>query len=175
MPIIMIAAYVKTADGRNLIGKSSEKTGMPWPSLKSDFKHFKDTTLGHTIVMGSKTYDSIGRPLPGRKTIVLSNTRSQEDYPEGVVVCRSRFDILDLAKTQIVFMCGGGIVYETFMPWADELIITEIFSEVYCEGDVFFPEIWDDQWTLKKESERIQNEGDHSAMQFRHYVRKNPV
>lgn len=116
------------AVGRNReIGK---KGGLIW-RLSGDMKYFKDTTLGHTVVMGRKTYESIpgGKGLPGRKNVVLS--RKNGDVKQ----------IIDelLKSPEEVFVIGGGSVYEMLLPFSDRLYLTEIDAEDK-EADTFFPE-----------------------------------
>ncbi len=117
--------------------------GLPW-RLPADLAHFKRTTWGHSIILGRKTFDSIGRPLPGRRNIVF--TSRPEQLPEGVVgvtdvesaLARSAETSPDIQSDE-VFVIGGAEVYRLFLPIADRLIITEVEGEF--SGDVFFPEI----------------------------------
>ena len=118
---------------------------IPW-HLPEDFKWFKQTTLGHIIVMGRKTFESIGKPLPRRETIVLS--RSDFKYP-GVQTIRdlkelSAFDSGD----RLIFICGGAQVYEQALPMCSDLYLTLVKREV--EGDALFPK-FEDQFTLAEE------------------------
>ena len=116
-----------------VIGKDGD---LPW-HLPEDLKFFKKTTSGHPIVMGRKTYESIGRPLPKRQNIVL--TRDREWSAEGVDVIHSPEDIekLNLDKSE-VFIIGGAEIYKLFLNYMDELIITHV-KGVY-EGDTYFPQ-----------------------------------
>jgi dihydrofolate reductase len=128
------------AVGRNgVIGADND---MPW-HLPEDFAFFKRTTMGHPMVMGRKTFDSIGRVLPGRRTIVV--TRQPGWSHAGVETAHSLSEALSLAgPADEVFICGGGQVYSEAMPWAHRLLITEVDQEP--EGDVRFPEIDHSQW-----------------------------
>ena len=114
---------------------------IPW-HLPEDFKWFKQMTLGHTLVMGRKTFESIGRPLPNRKTIVLSRTSFTRD---GVVWMRSLEDIDPSLEPGETFICGGGDVYRQALPLCSDLYLTRVKREV--EGDVLFPE-FESRWTL---------------------------
>ena len=116
---------------------------LPW-RLPADFAHFKATTLGHTLVMGRTTYDSIGRPLPGRTTIVL--TRDPRWGAEGVLVARSLAAALDLAAELPgeVFVAGGAQVYAEALPLADEQVISEVHAEP--DGDTRYPDFDRDAW-----------------------------
>ena len=145
-PIALIAAVA--ANG--VIGDDGE---MPW-QLPADLQHFKETTMGNPVIMGRRTYESIAAringPLPGRHNIVLS--RSDPDLHDGVVVADSieaaiaeATAVCELdATAERVFVIGGATVYEQFLAWADELVLTEL-ADAY-EGDTEFPE-WDDsEW-----------------------------
>ena len=138
------------AVGRNgVIGADND---MPW-HLPEDFAFFKRTTMGHPMVMGRKTFDSIGRVLPGRRTIVI--TRQPDwSHPE-VETAHSLTEALALAGPATeVFVCGGGQVYAEAMPWAHRLLVTEVDQSP--EGDVKFPPIDPAQW---QETAREDREG----------------
>ena len=106
---------------------------IPW-RLPEDFKWFKQTTIGNTLVMGRKTFESIGRPLPDRVTIVLS--RSLFTHP-GVRWARSWSEIQPAQEQGQVFVAGGAQIYQQALPWCSELLLTWVKRE--CEGDAFFP------------------------------------
>jgi dihydrofolate reductase len=130
---------VLAAVGANLvIGRAGD---MPW-HLPQDLAHFKATTMGHTMVMGRKTYDSIGRALPGRRTIVI--TRQPDWHAPSVEVAHSLPEALALAGPADVFVVGGSDVYQQAMPFADQMLLTEI--EQSPEGDAFFPAFSPDDW-----------------------------
>ena len=118
---------------------------MPW-HLPEDFAFFKRTTMGHPLVMGRATFDAIGRPLPGRRSIVITRTRNWRH--DGVEVAGSMPVALDLAASgrggDEVFVIGGGQIYRLAMPVADRLLITEVDLEP--EGDVTFPRIDALEW-----------------------------
>ncbi len=113
--------------------------GIPW-RIPEDFAHFKRVTLGHTLVMGRATYESIGRPLPGRTTVVL--TRDPDWSAEGVRVAGSLDEALALSAELPgeVMVVGGAAVYAAALPVADAQILTEI--DLSPEGDTRYPE-WD--------------------------------
>ena len=147
--IVLIAAVAENG----VIGASG---GIPW-HLPEDFRHFKQTTLGHTLVMGRATYDSIGRPLPGRTTIVL--TRDPSWSADGVLVVRDLDRALELAEDLPgdVMVAGGSQVYAAALPIADEQVLTEVHQSP--EGDTFYPEFDRQEWT---EARREHHEGfDH--------------
>ncbi len=106
---------------------------IPW-HLPEDFKFFKQTTMGHVLVMGRKTFESIGRALPGRETIVLS--RSGWSHP-GVRTVASLDEVSPLAYGREVFICGGAEIYRQALPLCAEIYLTLVKREV--EGDAFFP------------------------------------
>ena len=106
---------------------------IPW-HLPEDFKWFKATTTGHVIVMGRKTFESIGKPLPNRQTIVLS--RSAWTHP-GVQTIRSLDELPAMAAGREIFICGGAQIYAQALPLCSDLFLTLVKREV--EGDAFFP------------------------------------
>jgi dihydrofolate reductase len=126
---VLIAAVARN-------GVIGHRGGIPW-HLPEDFAHFRATTLGHTLVMGRATYDSIGRPLPGRTTIVL--TRSPSWTADGVLVAASLDEALAMAEPLEgdVMIAGGSHVYAAALPLADEQILTEVHREP--AGDTFYP------------------------------------
>lgn len=129
MNIIIIAA--RTENG--VMGKDG---GMPW-HLPSDLKFFKRITLGYPVIMGRKTYDSIGKALPGRGNIVL--TRDPECILDDAVVCHNLDYAIDLCKGEYhqVFIIGGAEVIRQAMPKASHMYLTEIYANI--DGDTFFP------------------------------------
>ena len=151
-----IALIAAVADN-GIIGRDGE---MPW-HLPADLKHFKETTMGHPVIMGRRTYDSIaseiGGPLPGRTNIVLS--RSEPQLPEAVEVVDSvdaavgaAADVLDAETADTVYVIGGATVYEQFLPRADRLVLTEL-DDSY-DGDTRFPE-WDrTEWQQHSRDDR---------------------
>ena len=115
---------------------------MPW-RITEDFAHFKAVTLGHSVVMGRKTYESIGRPLPRRRNIVI--TRNAELSIEGCKMAPSLEAALAMCEgEEEVFVIGGGEIYRQAMPLADKLYITHVGIEV--EGDTRFPDIDPTVW-----------------------------
>ncbi|MGH3360898.1 MAG: dihydrofolate reductase [Nocardioides sp.] len=121
--------------------------GIPW-HLPADFAHFKAVTLGHTLIMGRATYDSIGRPLPGRDTIVVTRDAAWTagEYADRVRVAHSVDDALRLAATLDgdIVVAGGAQVYEQAMPLATRQILTEVHRSP--EGDTFYPAFDRQEW-----------------------------
>ncbi|MGL4950815.1 MAG: dihydrofolate reductase [Mycoplasma sp.] len=114
-------------DQENGIGKNNQ---LPW-SNKEEMKHFKETTTGHTIVMGRKTFESIGRILPNRKNIIFSNNK--ELKIEGAIVCNDIQEILELSKQENIFIIGGSQIYNLFFNYCDELIISRLKENYNCD------------------------------------------
>jgi len=124
---------------------------IPW-HFAEDFAHFRATTMGGVLVMGRTTYDSIGRPLPGRTTIVV--TRNPDWAADGVLVAHSLEEALDLAQAQSgeTFVVGGTQVYEQSLPLATHQVLTEVDLEP--EGDAFYPEFDLAEWVETRREPR---------------------
>jgi dihydrofolate reductase len=129
----MIKAIVAMAEGR-VIGNAGT---IPW-HLPEDFKFFKATTMGHAILMGRKTYESIGKPLPGRENIVLSRTMPLESVPPGVTVIRSLDELKEPMDGRDLFVIGGEEIYRLLLPKVQELYVTKVPRTI--DGDTHFPE-----------------------------------
>jgi len=141
MKITLVAAIASN----NVIGKENS---LPW-NIPEDLKRFKQMTSGHTILMGRKTFDSIGRPLPNRQNIVM--TKDENFEREGIKVINGLDEALELIKksNEDVFVIGGSKIYELFEPVANSLAITRILKDF--EGDAFFPDINWNLWQIEKE------------------------
>ncbi|MBD8068077.1 dihydrofolate reductase [Bacillus sp. PS06] len=138
-------------DKNRLIGKDND---LPW-HLPADLAYFKQVTMGHSIVMGRKTYESIGRPLPGRENIVI--TRDESYSIEGCKVIHSIDEILQLnSADQELFVIGGSEIFKGILPFADKLYLTEIDEEF--EGDTYFPEIHFEDWELDSKEKGVKDE-----------------
>ena len=131
---------------------------LPW-KLPQDLAHFKRMTTGHPILMGRKTFESIGRPLPNRRNIVI--TRNAAWRHEGVDVVTSLDAALKLTDAEEVFVIGGAEIYALALPQADRLIMTEIAQRFDC--DTFFPPIDSTHWT---ESARDLHHDDANGFDF---------
>ncbi|EPE5850490.1 type 3 dihydrofolate reductase [Vibrio vulnificus] len=154
MIISMIAAMAK----QRIIGKDNQ---MPW-HLPADFAWFKRCTMGKPVVMGRKTYDSIGRPLPGRLNIVIS--RDESLVIEGVTMASSIAHALVLAgDVDEVMIIGGGSIYAECLPKADKLYLT--FIDATIDGDTQFPD-WGEQWYESYREHYSADEKNGYAMDF---------
>jgi len=141
-----------------VIGKGG---ALPW-RLPEDLKRFRSLTMGHPIIMGRKTYDSIGRPLPGRRNIVIS--RQPGLVIDGVETAASLQAALEMAAdADEVFVIGGQQIYQAALPIADRIELTRIDRDF--EGDVLFPEIDPEQW-IESQCEAGQNAESGLEYQF---------
>ncbi len=152
--ITIIAAM----DRNRVIGISNR---LPW-SIPEDLKNFRNLTSGKAVIMGRKTFESIGRPLPNRTNIVVSRTLEPR---EGVVVARNLEEAIALGreKSDEVCIIGGQSIYEQALPIADRMCLSFVKKEY--QGDAFFPSFSDEDWELVKKEDR----GD---FEYREYVRK---
>ncbi|CZF83467.1 type 3 dihydrofolate reductase [Grimontia marina] len=154
MKISMIAAMAK----ERVIGKDN---AMPW-HLPADFIWFKQNTLGKPVIMGRKTYESIGRPLPGRRNIVIS--RDENWSAEGVESTTSIDAAIALAgDVEEAVIIGGGTIYEASMSMADKLCLTFIDAEI--DGDTCFPD-WGEGWSETHRESYQADEKNRYNMEF---------
>ncbi|EIM78034.1 dihydrofolate reductase subunit [Nitritalea halalkaliphila LW7] len=148
------------------------KSGMPW-KLSEDLKRFKALTMGHWMLMGRKTYDSLGRPLPGRISAVITRNTSFT-LPEGHQVFHSLEEALsgaEAAGQTCVFLIGGGEIYRQGLPYATHLELTEIDAEP--EADTFFPAFPEAEWQETAASPWYPADECHSyPYRFRTLVRR---
>ena len=134
---------------------------LPW-HLSDDLKRFKEITTGHQILMGRKTYESIGRPLPNRDNFVL--TRNAKLQIDGINVIKSLNDIPSSDKK--TFIIGGGEIYTQLINSCDELLVTKIHCEI--DGDAYFPIIDLSVWSLINQSEKFtENDLEYSYLTYR--------
>ena len=169
----MLSLIVAVAQN-NAIGRNNE---LLW-HISEDLKYFKSTTTGHPVIMGRKTYESIGRPLPGRRNIVV--TRGTIETPEikntqttSFEVANNLSEIISVAKNSEneFFVMGGGELYKQTFNSADKLYITKIYAE--AEGaDTFFPEVLEQDWEIDTQMERMTEEENNIDFQFIVYKRK---
>lgn len=156
----MIAAM-----GRNRVIGANGK--LPW-RLRDDLRIFKQTTLGHAVIMGRKTFDTLDKPLPGRTNIVLTR-RSDLAVPPGVLVARTADEALGLcAGDPEPFIVGGGEIYRLFLPRAGRIHLSVVDLEP--EGDATFPEL-DASWRVVREEAFAQSERNEASFIYRIYER----
>ncbi len=140
MTVTLVAAVARNG----VIGR---KGALPW-HLPGEQRQFKAITMGHVLIMGRRTYESIGRPLPGRTTVVVTRNPAWEPpgRPDGVVVATSVESALRLAGEidEQVYVVGGGQIYAESLSGADELLITQVDAEP--EGDTHFPPVDWEEW-----------------------------
>ncbi len=161
MKLISIAAIGRN----NELGKDND---LLW-HLPDDFKRFKKMTTGHYIIMGRKTFESFPKPLPNRTHVVITR---QENYPsQQCIVVKNIDEAMEAVKDQeLVFVIGGGEIYRQFMPFADELELTEVEGEF--EADTYFPDVNDKDWELVNEEHHPKDEKHKYAFTFKTYQRK---
>lgn len=158
-------SFVVAMDQNRVIGKENQ---LPW-HLPADLKYFKKVTTGHTIVMGRKTFESIGRPLPNRRNVVL--TRDEQYEAEGCEVVNTIEEVLSIArKEEECFVIGGTEVFMLFWDHVDRLYVTYIDESF--EGDTFFPEIDRAEWEIVGVEEGVVDEKNRYRHEFRTYERR---
>jgi dihydrofolate reductase len=149
-------------DEQRGIGKAGK---LPW-RLSSDLKRFRELTMGHHIIVGRKTFESIGKPLPGRVMIVV--TRSETYRPEGCLVAHSVEEAIQLARKRSeteAFICGGSAIYASSLAEADRLYLTLVHATV--DADVFFPEIDEKAWVEREIESREADEKNQYPFTFK--------
>lgn len=163
----MISIIVAVAQN-NAIGR---RNNLLW-HISEDLKYFKKVTMGHPVIMGRKTFESIGRPLPGRKNIVVSksgafnnpNVEKAEDLDTLLKSLRRK-------RKEEYFVIGGASIYASAMQYAHKLYITRIYSKAE-DADAFFPEIDEKLWTVLEKSSVLHDEENNIDFQFIVYGRK---
>ncbi len=137
----MKVSMIVAVSANNVIGANA---GLPW-RLQEDLRRFKEITMGKPMIMGRLTFESIGKALPGRCSIVI--TRQVDYQREGLEVVTTPDAALELAgDVDEVMIIGGGEVYEQFLPMTDRIYLTRVHAEF--DGDTLFPEINEDEWRI---------------------------
>lgn len=163
----MIKIIMAAKASNNIIGKNNE---LVW-HLPADLKFFKQTTSGHTLIMGRKTFESLSNPLPNRNSWII--TRNKDYHREGITIFHSLEGAIKAGEDQglkTIFILGGGEIYRQSMDIADKMIITEVHQNF--EGDTYFPEIDPVVWQEVSREEHkadLKNKYDYA---FVHYERK---
>jgi len=160
----LLLSLIVAVAKNNVIGGNNK---LLW-HLPADLKHFKALTMDHTIIMGRKTYESIGKPLPGRKNIIISR---QEDYSaEGCIVLTNLQAAVDLCKKEgEVFIIGGAEIFKQSMHAADKIYITRI--DHYFDGDTYFPNMNFSEWKMVKYLKHHADEKNKYEYSFAEYQR----
>ena len=160
----MKMSLIAAMDRNHLIGNKNQ---LPW-HLPADLAHFKQITMGKPIVMGRKTYESIGRPLPGRINIVLSRSNFKADGVEVVSsICEA---VAKVANAEELVVIGGSTIYEMVIDVVDQMYIT--FIEADFDGDAWFPEFDAEQWSVSKEEKYCADEKNKYDYRYVTYDKK---
>ncbi|MDQ0228870.1 dihydrofolate reductase [Metabacillus malikii] len=156
-------------DNHRLIGRDNK---LPW-HLPKDLAYFKRVTMNRKIVMGRKTFESIGKPLPGRDNYVL--TRDKSLVIEGCTILHSISEICELSAgtDEEIFVIGGAEIFEEILPISERLYITHIYHQF--EGDTFFPKVNDDEWELISREHGQRDEKNPYDFDFVVYERRNNI
>jgi len=159
-------SFVVAMDKNRIIGKNNQ---LPW-HLPADLKFFKQVTMGHPIIMGRKTFESIGKPLPGRENIIL--TRNEDYRAEGCKVIHTVAEIKQIEEETQGEVCviGGAEIFKEAFPMADRLYITWIEEEF--EGDTYFPEFDEKEWNVISKEQGPQDEKNPYLYYFVIYERR---
>jgi dihydrofolate reductase len=160
----LIISLIVAIAQNGVIGKSNGE--MSW-HVKEEFQHFKNTTLGFPIIMGRKTFETLGKPLKGRLNIVVSKNQSYKTLFDDVVVESSLDKAIEHCKninSERIFIIGGGEIYKQAITFVDEMIIT--FMKFEADGEVKFPKINDGEWKRDKIK-------DHELFEIFRYLRKS--
>lgn len=162
MPVLSLIAAM---DRNRLIGCENQ---LPW-HLPADLQHFKKVTMGKPVLMGRKTWESLGRPLPGRLNITIS--RNPDYQPDGTVVVDSLEAAITAAgEADEIMIIGGANLYQQALPHVDRLYITRVEAEF--EGDAWFPEINDDEWALSSSESHEPDSKNPHPYRFEVYGRR---
>ena len=162
----MIISIIAALDEKGGIGKDN---GLPW-RLKSDLKRFKSITMGHHLIMGRKTYETIGKPLPGRTMIIV--THNPNYHPNGCIIVKSIEEALSVVEKNNeseVFIIGGGDIFRQSIDMADKIYLTNIHTVV--NADTYFPEIEASSWNMVWCEENKRSEKDEYDSDFKILLR----
>ena len=151
----------------NIIGKDNS---LIW-HMPEDLKRFKKLTTGHTIIMGRRTFESLGRILPNRHHVILCNDMKMNIDDENVEILED-ISMLDkyINSDEENFVIGGATMYKLLMPYANKMYITKIDKDFV--GDVYFPEIKDEEWKVTSEKPGLKNEQNPFDYKYLTYERK---
>ena len=172
--ISIISAIAKN----NEIG---QKNTLLW-NLPADMKHFREITSGHTIIMGQKTFESIGRPLPNRRNIILTLDKNYLRHQPDNVILAGGVDVVysleelenllkEERKDEEIFIIGGGMIYKLFIEKAEKLYITHVDAE-FPDADTYFPVIDENTWQKIKSEKHPKNDLNKYDLEFAEYIKK---
>jgi dihydrofolate reductase len=162
----VIISIIAAMDRKRGIGMDNK---LPW-RLSADMKRFRELTMGHHIILGRRTFESIGRPLPGRRTIVVTRDRAYK--AEGCDLAHSIENALNLARERgesEVFICGGAEIYAKSIGIADRMYLTFVDAEV--PADTFFPEFEEREWSERESFYQPADEKNQYPFDFKLMVR----
>ena len=158
-------SIIVAISANNAIGKDNQ---LLW-HLPADLKHFKEITSGHTIIMGRKTYESIGKPLPNRRNIVI--TRQEDLTIAGVEIVHSLADAVTLCEKDLeLFIIGGAEIYQHALPETNRIYLTTVHKDY--DADVFFPQLTVNDWTTVNQEYHETDEKNSVAYTFSTLERK---
>jgi dihydrofolate reductase len=164
---LAMAIIVAMSENR-VIGRGG---ALPW-HISADLRRFRKLTTGHAIIMGRKTFESIGRPLPHRRSIVIS--RNPDFRAEGVEVVAGLDAALQCCEgEQQVFVIGGSSIYELALPQADRLYVTLIHATI--DGDTFFPQFDETEWQLAEDQQHAADKKNAFDYSYRTYEKKSAI
>ena len=165
----MIISFIVAVSQNSVIGTDGK---LPW-HLPADMKYFKQLTLGHHIIMGRATFETLGKALPGRENIVV--TRQTEYHAPGCIVVGDLRSGIDYAATHSeteCFIIGGGEIFRQSLLWADKIYMTKVFH--HFDGDTFFPELNEDDWKMVSEERHLPDEKNRYPFAFQVFeIRKS--
>ncbi len=152
-------------DRKRLIGNRQD---LPW-RIPADLAYFKKVTMGKPVIMGRKTFESIGKALSGRRNILL--TRNKSLNYEGVFITDTPEKAIQMIQGEEAFVIGGAEIYRLFLPYASRLYITQIQAEF--PGDVYFPDFKEDEWVMKERIPGVKDEKNPYDYEWLVYERKS--
>jgi dihydrofolate reductase len=162
----MTISLIVAASQNDVIGKDNQ---LPW-HLPADMKYLKNVTLGHHVIMGRKTFDALGKPLPGRTNIII--TRQEDFTADGCIVVNDIHHAIDYAKAHDeteCFIIGGGDIFIQSLIWADRIYLTRVMHKF--EGDTFFPQLAEGDWNEVKVERHLNDEKNKYPYAFMVYDR----
>jgi dihydrofolate reductase len=144
------------------------KNALPWPRIKEDMKHFREITLNHTVVMGRKTYESLGKPLKNRRNVILTKNR---DFiiPSECALVSTIEEVLELSQKEDLFIIGGANIFEQMLPYATNIYLTRIDSTF--NADTFLPKDILNNFKCISKTDLISEDEHHLKLSFEHYVK----